>query len=69
MYSVLASRIGVLILSVKDEFPYGNVFVKFTKVNLEIWDNEAASFVKKKETLQKKVNRGFDSHATITVWV
>ena len=67
MYSVLASRIGVLILSVKDEFPRGNVFVKFTKVNLEIWDNEAASFVKKKETLQKKVYGGFDSHATITV--
>ena len=37
MYSVVASWIIVLILSLKDGFPNRNVFVKFGKVNLDIW--------------------------------
>ena len=34
---MLASKIIVLILLLKDEFPKRSVFVKLGKVNLDIW--------------------------------
>ena len=35
---MVASRISVLILSLKDGFPNRNVFLKLGKLNLNIWE-------------------------------
>ena len=43
---MVASRVRVLVLSRKDRFPRKNVFVKYDKVNLGIWESLGASFVK-----------------------
>ena len=34
---MVVSRTGILILALKDEFPKRSVFVRFEKLNLEIW--------------------------------
>ena len=67
---MIASRISVLILSLKDEFPNRIVFVKLDKVYLGInfvkVAHEGTSFVKKKGTLEKKVRVRFNVNATVT---
>ena len=47
---LIASRIGILILSLKDGFPKRSVFVRFDKLNLDKFcsdSHESTYFVKK----------------------
>ena len=47
---MIASRIGILILSLKDDFPKRSVFVRFDKLNLDKFcsdSHESTYFVKK----------------------
>ena len=37
MESVVASRISILILSLKDDIPRRSVFVGLDKLNLDVW--------------------------------
>ena len=55
VYSMVASRINVLVLSVKDGFANRSVFVKLDKVNFDIWGSILLSlFMKIHLSLRKK---------------
>ena len=66
MYVMVALRISVLILSLKDGFSNRSVFLKLGKVNLDAWENfqkgahEDTSFIKKIVELDKKVGARFN---------
>ena len=69
---MVASRISVLILSLKDGFPNRSVFVKLGKLNLHIWESiflrllMSVHLSLRKKRQWRRVNAGLDVRVTIT---